>query len=351
MKYTLRYFGLLFVLVMSTSFCVKANEHPIFKTNSEAQKIGTCFRAPFETYDTWLSMITKGTERRASREKIESKEALDEFIATRIGNFKRIFPQSDFDTFKQTQHCYTFMYEVDSIFVSGYVLQPKAKTNNKVIIYNRGGNGRYGYVNMALMLGKLAPLAKAGFTIIGTQYRNGSKPSNGSDDEFGGADVNDVVALTPIIDSLKNLNKPQIGMYGSSRGAMQSLLALKSMKNINALVLSAGVYDLSKELSFRPEMENVYKNRIVNYTKNKQQELDKRSAIKWLDKLPNVPFLILHGTADKRVSVANAHLLADELEKLNWPFKLVIYEDDDHGLSLNKEKSLNEIINWFNEHL
>lgn len=48
--------------------------------------------------------------------------------------------------------CIVFKYPVGDLLVDGYIMKPKGQKNLPVLIFNRGGNGRYGAVNFAVML-------------------------------------------------------------------------------------------------------------------------------------------------------------------------------------------------------
>lgn len=302
-----------------------------------------CFNHIFKDYATWRSFIKNKRQRR-----IKSEEKLSKGMEA----FDSMFGEDKFNQYKNNLSCITFKYNVDGLEVSGYVIKPKSNEKKlPVLIYNRGGNGDYGSVVFGSMMHNLFPIANEGFVIIGSQYRV-SRTQGVLLDEFGGQDVNDVVALLDYIPKIKGADPQRVGMYGASRGGMQTFLALKNANNIKAIATIAGVTDLEKELKFRPAMEKVYSRRIPNYDKNKIAELEKRSVLKWVNELPaNIPILLLHGEDDKRVSVKNSIDLAAALSKNNIPHKLVVYPDDNHGLMRNKNKANQEIVNWFREYL
>lgn len=251
--------------------------------------------------------------------------------------------------------CITFKYSVEDVIVEGYLMKPKGQDNLPVLIYNRGGNGRYGAVVFGVMMSSLFPMAEKGFAIIGSQYRGAfnKKMVIGKYDEFGGKDVFDVVKLANYIPFIKDVNATKIGMYGASRGGMQTFLAMQKMPEVKAVATIMGASDLLRELEFRQAMEKVYKIRIPHYATNKEAELAKRSVLKWADKLnKNVPILIQHGDMDERVSVENAKWLAASLTKLEHPHKLSIYKDEGHGWSpKTKPIAHKELADWFHQHL
>jgi len=301
-----------------------------------------CFKGPFTSYDKWRGFIE-----RKNKKKTKSEEKLAKKMAFFDARFKDKFNQ-----FQNNLSCNTFTYQVDGIEVHGYVIKPKS--NNKklpVLIYNRGGNGNYGSVVFGSMMHNLFPIANQGFVIIGSQYR-GTRSNNRLLDEFGGKDINDVTALLNYIPKIEGADPQRIGMYGASRGGMQTHLALKQARNIKAIATIAGNSNLLKGLEYRPAMEEVYRNRIPNYQENKKAALASRSVLTWVDELsPNIPILLLHGTNDKRVNVKHSTDFADALAKNNIPHKLVVYPEDNHGLDANKAEANQELVNWFNKYL
>ena len=303
----------------------------------------SCFSWVFSDYDSWRNQMKKKYEKRAKTEEAVNKK---------LAWFDSMFGKEQYELYKSTLDCSTFEYQVDSHMVKGYVIKPKSADKKlPVLIYNRGGNGNFGGVVFGSMMRNLFPIAKEGFVIIGSQYR-GTHTKSDTFDEFGGKDVKDVTALLNFIPSINGADSNRVGMYGASRGGMQTHLAVKSSSNIKAIATIAGNTDLTKGLTYRPAMEKVYKKRIPDYLENKQQELDKRSVLKWADKLPrNVPILLLHGTDDKRVSVKHSEDFAAELAKYNIPHKLVLYPNDNHGLVNNKEAAEKELVSWFQQYL
>jgi len=332
---------LLIISLVISSFSTQAS-NLINDERIKEQK--NCFTWIFTDYDSWRNGMKKKYEKRIKSNK-KLKQALTRFDSR--------FGQEKFDFYQRNLSCTTFKYLVDGNTVNGYVIKPKiTKENLPVLIYNRGGNGNFGSVVFGSMMHNLFPIANEGFVIIGSQYRGTFTKKSAAQDEFGGSDVNDVTALLDYIPSIEGADVQRIGMFGASRGGMQTHLAVKKVKNIKAIATIAGNSDLFKGLTYRPEMEKVFKHRIPDYEKNKIAELAKRSVLKWVSDLsPNMPILMLHGTNDKRVSVNHSIDLAEALAKHNIPHKLVLYPEDNHGLVKNKEKANKELVSWFREYL
>ncbi len=244
---------------------------------------------------------------------------------------------------------YRISYLSDGLKVMGLMAKPKAEGHYPCIIFNRGGNRNYGALKVyhgALSLGKLA---KEGYVVIASQYRGNA--SGEGQEEFGGADVNDITILPQVLAEVEDADTSRIGMYGWSRGGMMTYLALKDCPQIKAAVVGAGNSDLT--INDRPEMETgVYAELIPNYEENKEAELKKRSAVYWADEFPkDVPILLLHGNADWRVKSSRSLSLALEFEKYRIPYRLHIYEGGDHGLNEFKTEVNNEVLNWFEKYL
>lgn len=330
---------LLAQFAMFLSLDSQASQSEFFSPQTHIFNEKNCFRAPFDSYESWLAMITKSSKKR-------SKSEYE--LSNRIHRFKTMFPQSEYENFKKNVSCVTFRYKVEDVWVNGYAIKLKTVKKLPVIVYNRGGNGSYGSVGFAAMIGRLMPLANKGFIVVGSQYRGNYRKSKVKD-EFGGADVQDVLTLIDNLEFLHHADLERVGLYGSSRGTMQSMMVLRERSEpFKAVVLSAGIYDLEAQLAFRPEMENVYKNRIPNYESQKSSQLKKRSAIYWSDEIEtNLPILLLHGELDKRVDVSNSIKLAEKFEENGRPYKLRIFEGDDHSLTNNREAANAELLNWF----
>jgi len=303
-----------------------------------------CFSRIFSDYESWRGFMER---------KFKRKSQSEEKLLKALTRFDSMFGSEKFNHYKNNLSCINFSYLVDGNKVRGFMIKPKLSTKKlPVLIYNRGGNGNFGGVVFGSMIHNLFPIAEEGFVIIGSQYRGTFMDGSPVRDEFGGKDVDDVTALLKYIPDIEGADPDRVGMYGASRGGMQTFLALKKSPNIKAVATIAGNSDLLKGLTYRPEMERVHRNRIPDYEQNKEAELTKRSVLKWVDQLAsNVPILLLHGTNDKRVSVNHSIDLATALSTHNIPHKLVLYPEDNHGLIKNKAKANKELVNWFNLYL
>lgn len=314
---------------------------PAFSTAASLKQNFSCYGGPFARYDSWLAMLSKNPKFNAEM-------------------FSEHLPRADVERRQQTLDCRVFVYESDGILVEGVMVRPKntvADAKLPVVIYNRGGNAKGGTLVYGAVQHSIMPLAELGYIVIASQYR-GAKgfPTKVKEqiqlDQFGGADVNDIKNLLPIINGMSDADSERIAMVGASRGGMMSYLAVRDMPQIKALIVEAGVADIEASLAVRPEMENIYSRFIPNYASEKTAQLQARSVLHWLDKLPpQLPILLLHGDKDVRVEVVQSQTLAKALAEKGQPYKLVVYPGADHGLYPKRAEANAETAAWLKQYL
>ncbi|WP_405211914.1 alpha/beta hydrolase family protein [Dokdonia sp. Asnod2-E02] len=246
---------------------------------------------------------------------------------------------------------YRITYLSDGLKINGFMVKPKKKGKYPCVIYNRGGNRNFGSLKIAHGAITLGQIAKEGYVVIASQYR-GNGGSEGQE-EFGGKDVNDVTILTEVLKEIEDADTSKIGMYGWSRGGMMTYIALTKSDKIKAVAVGGAVSDNFSSIKERPEMETgVLSELIPNYADNKYAELEKRSAIKWADKFPkDVPILMLHGNSDWRVKPEQSLNLALKFQRNRIPYRLIMFEGGDHGISEHKNEVNKQVLNWFDKYL
>ena len=90
---------------------------------------------------------------------------------------------------------------------------------------------------------------------------------------------------------------------------------------------------------------------VPGYT-TRVQALRARSAIHWPEKLAkDTPILRLAGTADWRVNPMNSLRMAEKLYQRRHPFRIVMFEGGDHGLSEHRDERDRITLDWFNTYL
>ena len=242
-------------------------------------------------------------------------------------------------------------YLSDGLKVKGYMAMPRTGDRVPCVIFIRGGNREFGALTderAAVLLGRVASW---GYVVVASQYR-GNVGGEGKE-EFGGKDVNDVLNLLPLLESLPRADVTRVGMWGWSRGGMMTYLALTKTDRIAAAVVGAGMADALVTIQRRPEMEKqVYAELIPNYATDKDAVLAARSAVRWPEKLhKKTPILLLHGSADWRVHPTEALTMASKLYESKHPFRFVFLEGGDHGLGEHREEVDRLVRDWLDRYV
>lgn len=245
----------------------------------------------------------------------------------------------------RSNKCYRIKYISDELEVVGFVVTPKTVSRKlPVMIFNRGGNREFGKLTKK-SLKYLSFLSSNGYVVLASQYR-GSDGGQGQE-EYGGADVNDVLNLMPLARSFSFADASKTVMLGFSRGGMMTLLAIKHGIDIKAAAIVSGVTDIEQTYNDRGEMMRWVIGILVGMNK---EDWRKRSALYWPEEI-NVPLLILHGKKDSQVDVSQAKNLAEKLKEHGKVHKLVVIKRGDHGLNTHRRERNWEIIKWFEKYL
>lgn len=241
-------------------------------------------------------------------------------------------------------------YMSDRLRINGYLAMPNGSGPFPCIIVNRGGNSTLNVITDEAAVNLLGRIAAWGYVAVASQYR-GAGGSEGHDD-YGGADVDDVLNLIPVLESLSSADPKRIGMWGTSRGGMMTYMALSRTNRVKAGVIVSGMSDLFENGRSRPEMEANFKEFMPDYAASREDALSRRSAIRWVNKLPAmVPLLLLHGTADWRVSPSEAFDMARALFEAKRPMRLVMYEGGSHGLPEFSDERNALIRSWLDAYV
>jgi len=136
-----------------------------------------------------------------------------------------------------------------------------------------------------------------------------------------------------------SLWRSRLGMAGLSRGGPMTYLALAHTKGISAAVVGAGPADLTREGESRPEMEEVYRDLIPGYTRDKDAQLARRSAAL-------LARTIAQGRAPPAPSRNSRQACGSPVDPRDGPsspraprpYRLVMFEGADHSMSECQEE-------------
>lgn len=240
--------------------------------------------------------------------------------------------------------CFEVTYLSDENVVKGILLEPRKVGVYPAIVFNRGGNREFAVLSSEMIISVLGRVASEGYVITASNYR--------WDDEYGGADTNDVLNLLDITRSLPNVDSNRIGMMGWSRGAMMTCLTLKGTHDIKSTVLVSGAPSLYRTIKERPALEEtVFSRYIPNYEISRENALRARSAYFWAEELDRgTSLLILNGTKDRHVDYRQSEDFSKRLDSLGFPHQFQLYETN-HSFSNMRPKLDSILLNWFNKTL
>ena len=238
----------------------------------------------------------------------------------------------------------SFHYPSGPHKIQGFIVRPKAEGEYPAIIYNRGGFKSFGSISPEYIERNLVPIAKHGYVVAASQYR-GVGESEGND-EFAGDDVEDVIALHKLVSEMPDVDATRIGMVGWSRGAVMAFRAMVRLPSLKAVVVGGAPTDLATQAKEREDMQKVFVEAFGSTPEKYEQGLRERSVLHWVDTLPKVPMLIMHGTSDWRVPPTHSLRLAEALYKLQYPYRLLHFEGGDHGIWEYKVQVERQLLGW-----
>ena len=289
-----------------------------------------------------LALLFTGCICQAQNGKIIEKTPY-ELPDTTVQRLSGLLP--DLQTVLGSVNFFKIVYLSDGLKVKGLLAVPKKEGQYPCLVFNRGGNREFGVINDVQMVRLLGGPASWGYITIASQYR-GNAGGEGQE-EFGGKDVDDVLNLLPAFDQLTGADTTRIGIFGWSRGGMETYLALAKTCRFKAGVIASGMADAFTTIRKRPQLLNQYEQLAPGYSQNKDSVLKTRSAVYWADKLcATTPLLLLTGSADWRVSPDEQLEMVHKLYEIKHPMRFELFEGGQHSLAEHYEE-VNHAIRTF----
>lgn len=242
------------------------------------------------------------------------------------------------------------VYLSDGLQVEGYIALPKihSETNAKFpcIIWNRGGAEKRGSIDSFQARGVFGQMAAWGYVVLASNYRGAIE----GNEEFGGAELNDILSLIAIAEKLPQVDNDNWGIEGWSRGGMMMFLTLMKDSRFKCAITSAPISNIVKLYSESPRIRELVSNLIP--TDNLTHELSNRNIITQTPKLPkDIHYLIMHGTCDDIIPVNDSIKLVEKLLAEDFNLKLILFDGDDHFLKANKNNVDQERKQWYDKFL
>jgi dienelactone hydrolase len=240
------------------------------------------------------------------------------------------------------------VYTVGGVDGIAFVCKPRAasaKAPKPLLLYLHGGAGersKIGAENFHNVL-EIRRFCMAGFVVIAPQYRG--IDGGGGSDEVGGRDVDDVAALVSLARTLGYVDAKRTFAWGFSRGAMMALQLVRDRVPLTAVVAVGTGVDFGAGILKLPEFA-----KDVPADGKTPAGIERRSPIRWVDKLTNVPILFLHGADDPASPAADVATLVGKLLAADGLCELHLYAREDHPISGKLDEVHQRSIDWF-EHV
>jgi len=239
-------------------------------------------------------------------------------------------------------------YLSGNLKVKGYLAYPKDGGGKyPCIIWNRGGYGDKGAIDRFNAKGIFGQLASWGYVVFTSQYR-GNDGGEG-EDEIGGEDVNDVLNIIPLADELHFADKNNWGIEGWSRGGMMAYLTLLKNPDFKCAVLVGAISNLKKYVESSDNRNSIYKDMIGK--KDFEKKLEDRTILNFTEKLPRIPYLLIHGSNDETVPVSQTIEIAKKFKESGIEHHLVIMENGDHFLKKHRKEVDQLKKDWYRKYL
>lgn len=242
-------------------------------------------------------------------------------------------------------------YLSDGLKVTGYLAYPKENSGVRkfpCIIWNRGGVGENGAIDLFTTRGMFGQMAAWGYVVFASMYR-GNSGSEGAED-LGGNDVNDILNLIPLAEEIPCADNSLWGIEGWSRGGMMTYLALTRSPIFKCAVLSGAISDLKQYVEGGSKTGEFFK-QILSPAEFEKM-LETRSIINFPEKLPKkTAMLIIHGGGDETVTPMQSIDLSVKLLNLRIPHRLVILEEGNHFLTRHRREVDTMRREWYAKYL
>ena len=243
---------------------------------------------------------------------------------------------------------YAITYRSGGLTIAGFLIAPPHRPGRlPVLIYNRGGNRNFAAINQS-DLNWLASFARRGYLVLASQYRGG--PGSMGRDEFGGRDVNDVLALIRLTRYMPRADTSRIFMLGFSRGGLMTYRALAMTGAVRAAAVVGGVADLVSWYRQRGDrLRRVLDELVGGRPVYGNPAYRLRSPVTWARRI-RTPLLILHGASDWRVSYRQSQNMANRLRQAGTSSRLVIVSGGNHSLGSHATRRDTLILDWFSRY-
>lgn len=243
---------------------------------------------------------------------------------------------------------FIFSYPSDNLRIKAFIsIAPGNSKNRPLVMQFRGGNKLLGLPNPANDLSTFRD-----YTVLCTTLRGGI---NEGQDEFGGADVNDVYNLIKYIPELEQklqlaLQDQKMFMIAYSRGGMEMFLSLarfpELQKRVSKVVSLSGMLDLRFCMEDRSDMKEMFTQEFGLNEANFEEWTNLRDPLLTPSYIrQDLPILIVQGTEDIRVPLEEGHRMLNVLQEKGHAATYWEIDGGEHCLR-NQSNILEQVFDW-----
>lgn len=225
-----------------------------------------------------------------------------------------------------------------------------------LICHGLGGHktGRYrAYVELS------ESLVKRGIAVFRFDFR-GSGDSEGDFAEMTlNGEVSDALVAFQYLLGEGRIDKDKIGVFGRSLGGAVSVLSAASFGHVKCIALWAPIFNGDQ---WKMQWEKV-KNGVVSENESNEMrringqvagipfymEMFDMKITEALEKLKNIPLLLIHGEKDNLVTIHHSELYVEERTNLVATTEFVRLPEGDHDFSFTEERyfAIEKTAEWF----
>ncbi len=236
--------------------------------------------------------------------------------------------------------------KVDDLKIPAYLFQPKkirSDGKHPALVWVYGGIHDHFGTNYFPFIKEAT---EQGYVVIAPEYRGASGYGKEFYDaiDYGGYEVNDILAAANHLKTLEHVDPTRIGVIGWSHGGYISLLAvLREKYDFACAAAFVPVTNLVFRLSYKgPEYQKTFtsQKRIGGLPFEKREIYLDRSPLYHVDKL-QIPLMVQVATNDDDVEFVEAEMLVNALRaKKPELAEVIVYKDPAGGHYLNRQVDL-----------
>jgi len=255
---------------------------------------------------------------------------------TGVDGFRAVRRDDDLAAPAFQREAYTFLSRDGRTIPAQRLIPPNPKS--LTIIYVFGGPT--GPINLADPI--LLQLVSEGYEVICPAYRGksgyGQEHEEANLGEYGRADVWDVIACAEDWQEQGNSNRPVV-VVGFSYGGLLTLLSMAMAKAPWSGGISLWGVTAIEHMGLHVARAYPKASAQKRLAEQERSPIEKASRIR-------VPLLVLHGGRDTGSTNEEVVLIQQRMEASGTPCKLIIYDDDTHGLRRHRREMFEEIFRF-----